>query len=38
MGNTVKYFAEVQVNNLHYSPHVDRRCHFAVEGDQVNLL
>lgn len=38
MGNSVKCFAEIQVNNIQWSPHEDRRCYVVVEGVQVNLV
>ncbi|KAK4811750.1 hypothetical protein QYF61_005318 [Mycteria americana] len=34
VGSSVECFAEVQVNNIHCSPHVDSRCYLVVEGDQ----
>lgn len=37
MGNSIIHFAEVQVNNFYCSQHVDKKCYFVAEGEQVSL-
>lgn len=37
VGNGVERFAQVQVSNIHRSPHVHRRRYVVVESDQVSL-
>ena len=35
VGNCIKSFGEIQVDNVHHSPHINQAGYFVIEGDEV---